>query len=54
MVVPVFFVSLGATPNLHESGAAFAEASGEETATAKIFGGRVVCAVGLVNMFWFA
>ena len=39
---------------MHESRAAFAEASGQEAATAKIFGGRVICAVGLVDMFWFA
>lgn len=54
MVVPVIFISLGTAPNLHESGAAFTEASGEEAASAEVFSNCVVGPVGLMHVFWFA
>ena len=54
MVVPVVFISLGTAPNLHESGAAFTEASGEKAASAEVFSDCVVGPVGLMDVFWFA
>ena len=54
VVVPVVFISLGTAPNLHESGAAFTEASGEEAASAEVFSDCVVGPVGLMYVFWFA
>ena len=54
VVVPVVFISLGTAPNLHESGAAFTEASGEEAASAEVFSDCVVGPVGLMHVFWFA
>ena len=54
MVVPVVFISLGTAPNLHESGATFAESSCKETASTKIFGDWIVGAVGSMDLFWFA
>ena len=52
VIIPVIFVALGAAPNLHESGAAFAESSCKETASTKIFGDWIVGAVGSMDLFW--